>query len=51
MDLPDDLLDLLRGPGICFLTTLMPDGGGEQRRTRWQHGLREVRRWDGGAEG
>ncbi|WP_174529236.1 PPOX class F420-dependent oxidoreductase [Micromonospora maritima] len=26
MDLPDDLLDLLRGPGICFLTTLMPDG-------------------------
>jgi PPOX class probable F420-dependent enzyme len=26
MDLPESLLDLLRKPSLCFLTTLMPDG-------------------------
>jgi len=26
MDLPEDLLALLREPAICFVTTLMPDG-------------------------
>ncbi|MFF5171598.1 PPOX class F420-dependent oxidoreductase [Micromonospora sp. NPDC000089] len=26
MDLPDTLIDLLRRPAICFVTTLMPDG-------------------------
>ena len=26
MALPDDLLDVLRSPALCFLTTLMPDG-------------------------
>lgn len=26
MDLPDDLVELLRKPSICFITTLMPDG-------------------------
>ncbi|MFI5837211.1 PPOX class F420-dependent oxidoreductase [Micromonospora sp. NPDC051300] len=26
MTLSDDVLDLLRKPSICFLTTLMPDG-------------------------
>jgi PPOX class probable F420-dependent enzyme len=26
MDLSDSLLDLLRKPAICFITTLMPDG-------------------------
>src|SRR3954470_2944107 len=26
MDLPEELLALLRGPAICFVTTLMPDG-------------------------
>jgi PPOX class probable F420-dependent enzyme len=26
VDLPDDLLTLLRGPSPCFISTLMPDG-------------------------
>lgn len=26
MDLPDDVVELLRRPSLCFLTTLMPDG-------------------------
>jgi PPOX class probable F420-dependent enzyme len=26
MDLPETVLDLLRRPSLCFLTTLMPDG-------------------------
>ncbi|MGM1065465.1 PPOX class F420-dependent oxidoreductase [Saccharothrix sp. Mg75] len=26
MPLPNDLLDVLRAPALCFLTTLMPDG-------------------------
>jgi PPOX class probable F420-dependent enzyme len=26
MDLPDELVELLRRPSICFITTLMPDG-------------------------
>lgn len=26
MDLPENLVDLLRRPSICFVTTLMPDG-------------------------
>jgi PPOX class probable F420-dependent enzyme len=26
MDLPEHLVDLLRRPSLCFLTTLMPDG-------------------------
>jgi PPOX class probable F420-dependent enzyme len=26
VDLPDDLLALLRGPSPCFISTLMPDG-------------------------
>jgi PPOX class probable F420-dependent enzyme len=26
VDLPENLVDLLRGPSICFITTLMPDG-------------------------
>jgi PPOX class probable F420-dependent enzyme len=26
MDLPEDVVDLLRRPSLCFLTTLMPDG-------------------------
>jgi len=26
MDLPEDLVDLLRRPSICFVTTVMPDG-------------------------
>ena len=26
MELPEDLIELLRRPSICFLTTLMPDG-------------------------
>jgi PPOX class probable F420-dependent enzyme len=27
MDLPDELVELLRKPSLCFITTLMPDGG------------------------
>jgi PPOX class probable F420-dependent enzyme len=26
MDLPDDVVELLRKPSICFVTTVMPDG-------------------------
>jgi PPOX class probable F420-dependent enzyme len=26
VDLPENLIDLLRQPSICFVTTLMPDG-------------------------
>ena len=26
MDLPENLVDLLRRPSLCFVTTLMPDG-------------------------
>ena len=26
MDLPEDVVELLRQPSICFVTTLMPDG-------------------------
>jgi len=26
MDLPENLVELLRRPSICFITTLMPDG-------------------------
>ncbi|MDT5034708.1 MAG: hypothetical protein QOC94_4879 [Actinoplanes sp.] len=26
MDLPDELVELLRQPSLCFVTTLMPDG-------------------------
>jgi PPOX class probable F420-dependent enzyme len=26
VDLPEDLIDLLRQPSVCFVTTLMPDG-------------------------
>jgi PPOX class probable F420-dependent enzyme len=26
VDLPENLIDLLREPSICFVTTLMPDG-------------------------
>ena len=33
MDLPDDLLALLRGPSPCFVTTLMPDGSPQTTQT------------------
>ena len=33
MDFPDRLLELLRGPNPCFLTTLMPDGSPQTTET------------------
>ena len=33
MDLPDDLLDLLRRPSVCFLATTMPDGSPQLTQT------------------
>jgi len=33
VDLPDDLLALLRGPSPCFVTTLMPDGSPQTTQT------------------
>lgn len=33
MDLPDDLLDLLRRPSPCYVTTLMPDGSPQTTQT------------------
>jgi PPOX class probable F420-dependent enzyme len=33
MDLPDDLLALLRGPSPCFLATTMPDGSPQLTQT------------------
>jgi PPOX class probable F420-dependent enzyme len=33
MNLPDKLLDLLRKPSPCFLTTLMPDGSPQTTET------------------
>lgn len=33
MDLPTALLDLLRAPSPCFVTTLMPDGGPQITQT------------------
>ena len=34
MSLPDALLDLLRRPSPCFLSTLMPDGSPQMTQTR-----------------
>jgi PPOX class probable F420-dependent enzyme len=33
VNLPDGLLDLLRRPSLCFLTTLMPDGSPQMTQT------------------
>ena len=33
MDLPTDLMELLRAPSPCFVTTLMPDGGPQITQT------------------
>jgi PPOX class probable F420-dependent enzyme len=33
MDLPDDLLALLRGPALCYLATTMPDGSPQLTQT------------------
>lgn len=33
MPLPDDLLEVLRGRAICFVTTLMPDGSPQISQT------------------
>ncbi|MFI1993823.1 PPOX class F420-dependent oxidoreductase [Actinoplanes sp. NPDC020271] len=33
MPLPDDLLEVLRGKAICFVTTLMPDGSPQISQT------------------
>ncbi|MET7963272.1 PPOX class F420-dependent oxidoreductase [Micromonospora zamorensis] len=33
MDLPDDLLALLREPSTCYVTTLMPDGSPQLTQT------------------
>ncbi|MEU1586506.1 PPOX class F420-dependent oxidoreductase [Micromonospora sp. NPDC005710] len=33
MELPDDLLTLLREPSTCFVTTLMPDGSPQLTQT------------------
>jgi PPOX class probable F420-dependent enzyme len=33
MTLPDDLLELLRKPSPCFVTTLMPDGAPQMTET------------------
>ncbi|MEU8424426.1 PPOX class F420-dependent oxidoreductase [Micromonospora sp. NPDC048835] len=33
MDLPEDLLTLLREPSTCFVTTLMPDGSPQLTQT------------------
>ena len=33
MNLPSDLLDLLRLPSPCYLSTLMPDGSPQQTQT------------------
>ena len=33
MDLPEGLIDLLREPSLCFLTTLMPDGSPQMTQT------------------
>lgn len=33
MSLPDALLDLLRRPSLCFLSTLMPDGSPQMTQT------------------
>ncbi|MFI6271951.1 PPOX class F420-dependent oxidoreductase [Micromonospora zamorensis] len=33
MDLPDDLLALLREPNTCYVTTLMPDGSPQLTQT------------------
>ena len=33
MDLPDDLLTLLRLPSTCYLATTMPDGSPQLRQT------------------
>ncbi|SDS51710.1 TIGR03618 family F420-dependent PPOX class oxidoreductase [Microlunatus soli] len=33
MDLSDDLLQLLRGPAICYLATTMPDGSPQLTQT------------------
>lgn len=33
MELPDRLVKLLRGCGLCFLTTLMPDGSPQTTQT------------------
>jgi len=33
MDLPDDLLEILRGGGLCYLATIMPDGSPQLTQT------------------
>jgi PPOX class probable F420-dependent enzyme len=33
MDLPDELLDLLRRPSTCFVATTMPDGSPQMTQT------------------
>ncbi|MCW8103179.1 PPOX class F420-dependent oxidoreductase [Streptomyces tauricus] len=33
MPLPNDLLEVLRSPALCFLTTLMPDGSPQITQT------------------
>ncbi|GAA1671311.1 TIGR03618 family F420-dependent PPOX class oxidoreductase [Fodinicola feengrottensis] len=33
MDLPDDLVDLLKRPSLCFLATSMPDGSPQLTQT------------------
>jgi len=33
MDLPDDLLTMLRGGGLCYLATTMPDGSPQLTQT------------------
>ena len=33
MNLPEDLITLLRQPSVCFLATLMPDGSPQMTRT------------------
>lgn len=33
MNLPNDLVDVLRAPALCFVTTLMPDGSPQITQT------------------
>ena len=33
MDLPEDLIAMLRQPSTCFLATLMPDGSPQMTET------------------
>jgi len=33
VDLPEELLDLLRGPSPCFIATVMPDGAPQMTQT------------------